>query len=93
EISASLGKSVRLESEGDDTEADAMIVEALFEPLLHILRNAIDHGIEDPHSREAAGKPAMGTVVLRARRDGNSVVVDVRDDGGGVDVARVRAVA
>ncbi|NPV22039.1 chemotaxis protein CheA [Bradyrhizobium aeschynomenes] len=93
EISASVGKSVRLVSEGDDTEADAMIVEALFEPLLHILRNAIDHGIEDPHSREAAGKPAMGTVVLRARRDADSVVVDVRDDGGGVDVARVRAVA
>lgn len=93
EIAGSVGKTVRLVTEGDDTEADAMIVEALFEPLLHILRNAIDHGIEDPERRAAAGKPAMGTVVLRARRDADSVVIDVEDDGAGVDLTRVRAVA
>jgi two-component system chemotaxis sensor kinase CheA len=93
EIAGSVGKTVRLVAEGEDTEADAMIVEALFEPLLHILRNAIDHGIEHPQQRAAAGKPAMGTVVLRARRDADSVVIEIEDDGGGIDIARVRAVA
>ena len=93
EIAGSVGKTVRLVTEGDDTEADATIVEALFEPLLHVLRNAVDHGIETPERRAAAGKPAIGTVILRARRDADNVIVEVEDDGGGIDVARVRAVA
>jgi two-component system, chemotaxis family, sensor kinase CheA len=93
EIAGSVGKTVRLIAEGEDTEADASIVDALFEPLLHVLRNAIDHGIEKPERRAAAGKPAIGTVMLRARRDADNVVIDIEDDGGGIDVARVRAVA
>jgi two-component system chemotaxis sensor kinase CheA len=93
EIAGSVGKTVRLVTEGEDTEADAAIVDALFEPLLHVLRNAIDHGIETPQRRATAGKPAIGTVVLRARRDADNVVIDIEDDGGGVDVARVRTVA
>jgi len=93
EIAGRIGKTVRLITEGEDTEADAMIVDALFEPLLHVLRNAIDHGIEAPERRAAAGKPTIGTVILRARRDADNVVINVEDDGGGIDIARIRAVA
>lgn len=93
EIAESLGKTVRLIVEGEDTEADAAIVDALFEPLLHVLRNAIDHGIESPERRAAAGKPTVGMVILRARRDIDNVVIDVEDDGGGIDAIRVRALA
>jgi len=93
EISGSVGKTVRLITEGDSTEADATIVDALFEPLLHVLRNAVDHGIERPERRASAGKPVMGTLILRARRDADTVKIEVEDDGGGIDVDRVRAVA
>ncbi len=93
EISGSVGKTVRLLIEGEATEADAMIVDGLFEPLLHVLRNAVDHGIESPEQRASAGKPAMGTLILRAVRDSDTVRIEVEDDGGGIDVDRVRAVA
>jgi two-component system chemotaxis sensor kinase CheA len=93
EIAGSVGKTVRLITEGESTEADATIVDALFEPLLHVLRNAVDHGIEPPEQRASAGKPAMGTLILRARRDVDTVTIEVEDDGGGIDVGRVRAVA
>jgi two-component system chemotaxis sensor kinase CheA len=93
EISGTVGKTVRLITEGEGTEADATIVDALFEPLLHVLRNAVDHGIETPEQRASAGKPAMGTLILRALRDGDKVKIEVEDDGGGIDVDRVRAVA
>ena len=93
EIAGSVGKTVRLIAEGESTEADATIVDALFEPLLHVLRNAVDHGIENPEQRASAGKPAMGTLILRARRDADTVKIEVEDDGGGIDVDRVRAVA
>jgi two-component system chemotaxis sensor kinase CheA len=93
EISGAVGKTVRLITEGEGTEADATIVDALFEPLLHVLRNAVDHGIESPEQRASAGKPAMGTLILRALRDADKVKIEVEDDGGGIDVERVRAVA
>lgn len=93
EIAGSVGKTVRLVTEGDGTEADATIVDALFEPLLHVLRNAVDHGIEKPEQRASTGKPAMGTLILRARRDADTVRIEVEDDGGGIDVDRVRTVA
>lgn len=93
EMSDSQGKSVRLEIEGGDTEADKAIVEALFEPLLHVVRNAMDHGIETKPERSAAGKPGTAVIHLRARRDGENVVVEVIDDGRGIDVARTRSVA
>jgi two-component system chemotaxis sensor kinase CheA len=89
----SLGKPAHLVTEGDETEADKVIVESLFEPLLHLLRNALDHGIESPDVRMAAGKPAAAIITLRARRSNDNVIVEVEDDGAGVDVARVRAVA
>jgi two-component system chemotaxis sensor kinase CheA len=93
EISAGVGKSVTFAVEGEDTEADTAIVEALFEPLLHVLRNSIDHGIEDLGQRIASGKPPTATIVLRAFRELDNVIVEVEDDGRGVDVARVREVA
>ncbi len=79
--------------EGADTRADKSVVDALSEPLLHVLRNAIDHGIEPPAARIAAGKPAQGRIVLTARQDGGQVVVSLRDDGAGIDPAAVRRVA
>jgi two-component system, chemotaxis family, sensor kinase CheA len=93
EIAGGVGKTVRLITEGESTEADAAIVDALFEPMLHILRNAVDHGIESPERRAAAGKTAMGTVILRARRETDKVLIEIEDDGAGIDIARVRAVA
>jgi two-component system chemotaxis sensor kinase CheA len=93
EMSAALGKPVKLEIEGEDTEADKAIVEMLFEPLLHIVRNALDHGIERPAERASTGKPAIATLRIRASRQGDQVLVEVSDDGGGIDVARVRDVA
>jgi two-component system, chemotaxis family, sensor kinase CheA len=93
EISASVGKLINFTVEGDDTEADKAIVESLFEPLLHVLRNAIDHGIEDSEERQATGKPSTATIVLRAFRQLDNVIVEIEDDGRGVDVARVREVA
>jgi two-component system chemotaxis sensor kinase CheA len=93
EIAASVGKPVRFITEGDATEADATIVESLFEPLLHVLRNAVDHGIEASSRRADRGKPSTATIVLRARRHLDNVIVEVEDDGGGVDVGRVRETA
>jgi two-component system chemotaxis sensor kinase CheA len=93
ELGLQLGKPVRLLTEGDDTEADKAIVEALFEPLLHLLRNAIDHGVEDEDRRRAAGKAPLGAIVLRGERRGEQVVIEVQDDGGGIDLDRVRAAA
>lgn len=93
DMSERLAKPMRLVIEGEETEADKTIVEALFEPLLHILRNAADHGIEAAQDRAAAGKPDTGVVILRARRDGDHLAIEVEDDGRGIDTARVRAVA
>jgi two-component system chemotaxis sensor kinase CheA len=93
EMAVSLEKPASLVTEGDDTEADKVIVEMLFEPLLHIVRNAMDHGIEPAAARAAAGKPVVATIRLRAYRQGEHVVVEISDDGRGINVARVRAVA
>jgi two-component system chemotaxis sensor kinase CheA len=93
EVAASLDKPVRFVTEGDDTEADKAVVEALFEPLLHVIRNALDHGVENASVRAAAGKPPIATLTLRAERRGEQVVIEVQDDGAGIDVARVRQVA
>jgi two-component system chemotaxis sensor kinase CheA len=93
ETAGKLGKQVLFRSEGDDTEADKAVVEALFEPLLHVVRNAIDHGIETPEARERAGKPRAATILMRGWREGEHVVVEVSDDGRGVDVEAVRRLA
>ncbi|MGH0032402.1 MAG: chemotaxis protein CheA [Myxococcota bacterium] len=86
-----LGKDVELEIRGADTELDKLIVEALVDPLMHVVRNAIDHAIEPADVRAAAGKPAAGTVAIEAFQRGNHVVIAVRDDGAGIDTATLRA--
>ena len=93
EMSSDLKKPARLVVEGAETEADKAIVEMLFEPLLHVLRNAMDHGVENVSTRAAQGKPPVATIRLRAGRQGEHVVVEVSDDGAGIDVARIRQVA
>lgn len=93
EMSLNLGKPAQIKIEGEETEADKTIVEMLFEPLLHVVRNAVDHGIEDAEVRRAAGKPPVATILLRAARDGEQILIEVSDDGSGIDVERVRKVA
>ena len=93
EIAGRLGKEVDVLLEGAAVEADKTLVDGLSEPLLHLLRNALDHGIEPPAEREAAGKPRAGRIVLRASRDGAGIVVEMSDDGRGMDPDRLRAAA
>ena len=93
DLARSAGKEVHLVIEGEQTRLDRKVLDALYDPLLHLLRNAIDHGIETPADREAAGKPPAGTVTLRAIPHGREVVLHVQDDGRGVNVERVRQVA
>ncbi len=93
EMAAQLQKPIRLVTEGDTTEADKVIVEALFEPILHVLRNAIDHGVESAAARKAAGKPETAIITLRGRRDGDQVMIEIEDDGAGIDLAAVRDTA
>jgi two-component system, chemotaxis family, sensor kinase CheA len=90
ETAASLSKQVNLIVEGDETEADKTIVEMLFEPLLHLVRNAIDHGIEEVPVRSQRNKPPVATLSIRASRQGGHVHIDVDDDGAGIDPDRVR---
>jgi two-component system chemotaxis sensor kinase CheA len=93
DIARRLDKQVDLAIEGQDTAADKMIIEALGDPLLHIVRNSLDHGIELPDARRAAGKPAAATVRLRAYQETDSVVIEVSDDGRGIDPAGIRSAA
>ena len=93
DLAASLGKRARLELEGEDTELDKLLVESLDEPLMHLVRNAVDHGIEPPDARAAAGKPAEGIVRIAAAHRGNQVEIRVGDDGHGLDPTRLRAKA
>ena len=88
-----VGKKIDLETEGGETELDKLLTEDLADPLMHLTRNSIDHGIETPEVRVAAGKPEQGTLVLRAYPEGNHVVIEVADDGAGIDPEKVRAKA
>ena len=93
DLSSKLAKLVELELVGQDTELDRTVVDALGDPLVHLVRNALDHGLETPAEREAAGKPAAGTVRISARHAGGNVVITVADDGRGVDRHAVGAKA
>ena len=86
-----LGKAVELIVDGETIEADKNVVEGLAEPLIHMVRNSLDHGLEPPAERVAAGKPAAGRLWLSARQDNESIIVTLRDDGRGIDPDRVRA--
>ncbi|GDY21070.1 hypothetical protein LBMAG56_24160 [Verrucomicrobiota bacterium] len=87
------GKAVELATVGEDTELDRSLVEELADPLVHMIRNSVDHGIELPDQRVAAGKPRHGTITLRAFHQGGSVVIEIRDDGAGLNRDRIRAKA
>jgi two-component system chemotaxis sensor kinase CheA len=88
-ISREAGKEVRLAISGADTELDKLIVEELSDPLMHVIRNAIDHGIERAADRRDKGKPEIGTIAIRAQQKGNHVIIEVRDDGAGFDEQRI----
>jgi len=85
-----LGKEIELDIEGADTELDRSMVEKLNDPLMHIVRNAMDHGIESVAVRQSRDKPSAGTISLKARHDAGSIVIDISDDGGGLDLERIR---
>ncbi|HEY2868701.1 MAG TPA: chemotaxis protein CheA [Gaiellales bacterium] len=89
DLSAKMGKQVDLVLTGRDTELDRTVVDALGDPLVHLVRNSLDHALETPAEREAAGKPATGVLELSARQAGGNVIITVRDDGRGIDPARV----
>lgn len=93
DLAGQLDRAVDFSMEGEEVEADKAVVEGLFEPLLHILRNAVGHGAEPEPLRLAAGKPARTKIVLRAQRDGERVRVEVKDDGRGIDPAAIREAA
>jgi two-component system chemotaxis sensor kinase CheA len=93
DTAAELGKDVRLVLEGEETELDRTVIEQIGDPLVHMIRNAIDHGVESPAAREAAGKPSTGTIRLSAFHQGGFVVVRIADDGQGLDPARLRGKA
>ena len=93
DVSERLGKEVDLELAGEDTELDKGLVERITDPLVHLVRNAIDHGLEAPSVRAAAGKPPRGRVEVRARHEGGMIVICVADDGAGLDRARILAKA
>ena len=87
------GKKIELQMVGEDTEIDKSLIEELSDPLIHLIRNSADHGIELPEVRARSGKPETGTVVLRARHEGDSVLVEIEDDGKGIDPKIIRAKA
>lgn len=93
DVAGQLGKDIRLVLEGEETELDRTVVEEIADPLVHMIRNSADHGIEPPTARLAAGKPPTGTIALRAFHQGGFVVIRVTDDGRGLDPERIRAIA
>ena len=93
DISLQLGKQVQLELSGENTELDKTVMEKISDPMVHLIRNALDHGIEMPEVRMAAGKPELGTIALNAYHQGGSIVIEMTDDGGGIDTERLLAKA
>lgn len=93
DLSRDTGKTIEFETAGEATEVDKTVIERLFDPMVHLIRNSCDHGLETPEDRIAAGKPAAGSVKLAAHQAGGEVVITIRDDGRGINRARVRAKA
>lgn len=93
DLAQKFGKEVRLVMEGQETELDRSVIEIISDPLIHMLRNSVDHGIEPPEVREAAGKPRQGTIRLSARHEENYILIEIEDDGKGMDPAQLREVA
>jgi two-component system chemotaxis sensor kinase CheA len=93
ELAKDLGKDVELVIEGAETEVDRVVVDSLYDPLVHMLRNSLDHGVESPEERAATTKPAKATILLKAWQEGSSVMIEVSDDGKGMDPQRLRSKA
>ena len=93
DMAPSLGKEIRLEMEGKETELDKTLIEAIKDPLTHLVRNSVDHGIEIPSVREERGKPREGCLLLRAYHEGGQVNIEITDDGGGINIERVVSIA
>lgn len=91
DIARNTGKSVSLTLEGEQTELDRSVIEAIGDPLLHLLRNCVDHGIEPPEQRRAAGKPETGSIRVSARHEAGHIIVEVADDGAGIDAERLKS--
>ena len=93
DLARSLKKEIKLILEGEDTDLDKNLVEALADPLVHLVRNSVDHGIEEPSVREANGKPREGTVVLSASQEGDHILLTIRDDGAGMNANKLKEIA
>jgi two-component system, chemotaxis family, sensor kinase CheA len=93
DISGPLGKMVNLKLSGEDTEVDKSVIEQIGDPMVHIIRNAVDHGLETPRERLAKGKPEAGTISISADQKGNQIVIEVADDGRGINIDKVKAKA
>ena len=89
DLAKNSGKEVQLNMEGEDTEIDRNVVEELYEPMVHMIRNAVDHGLEQPQEREKLGKPRQGRVLLRAYHRGGHIIIEIQDDGRGLDKERI----
>ncbi|ABI56341.1 chemotaxis protein CheA [Alkalilimnicola ehrlichii MLHE-1] len=93
DLARGMHKEIKLEMRGEDTDLDKNMVEALADPMVHLVRNAVDHGIESPEEREAAGKPRTGTVLLGAEQEGDHILLTIADDGRGMDAEKLRNIA
>ena len=93
DLQKDLNKKVNLLIEGEDTELDKTVIDDLMDPIMHCVRNSVDHGIEPPEVRKSAGKEETGTILLKAANEGNMIIIDIIDDGGGIDTEKVRAKA
>ena len=90
DISKNLGKEVRLVLEGQETELDRTVIDEIGDPMIHLIRNSLDHGLEEPIDRIAAGKPEIGTLKISAYQEGSGVIIEVQDDGKGIDILKVK---
>ncbi|MBY5990752.1 chemotaxis protein CheA [Ferrimonas balearica] len=93
DLARSLNKEIQLQLVGEETDLDKNLVEALADPLVHLVRNSVDHGIEMPEVREAAGKPRSGTILLSAAQEGDHIQLEIRDDGGGMNADKLKQIA
>ncbi|PHR81457.1 MAG: chemotaxis protein CheA [Colwellia sp.] len=93
DLARSLDKDIQLVLEGEETDLDKNLVEALADPLVHLVRNSVDHGIEKPDVREAMGKPRQGSVVLSASQEGDHILLTIKDDGAGMDAEKLKSIA